>query len=79
VPDDIKYDGPDGSLAEPPPAFKDPYAFVSSRPPSDREERKKKLRRVVLETTTVPQVGGRDGGSIPIGVGPTETGGMLNL
>lgn len=79
APDDIKYDGPDESLAEPPPAFKDPYAFVSSRPTSEREERKKKIRKVVLETMTVPQVGGRDGGSVPIGVGPTETGGMLNL
>ena len=82
APDDIKYDGPDGSLAEPPPAFKDPYAFVSSRPPSDDQQvRRKNLKRVLLETMTdkVPQVGGRDGGSVPIGVGPTETGGLLNI
>jgi len=83
APEDIKHDGPDESLAEPPPAFRDPYAFVSSRTPSDQETRRKNLRKVLLETMTepesVPQVGGRDGGSVPLGVGPTETGGMLNL
>ena len=82
APDDYKFNGPDESLAEPPPAFKDPYAFVSSRPPSASEDRKRQLRRVLLQTMIgegMPQVGGRDGGSVPIGVGPTETGGMLNL
>lgn len=84
VPDDIKYNGPSDSLTDPNPAFFDPYAFITSRPPSDDQEvRRRNLRRVLLETMTepetVPQVGGRDGGSVPVGVGPTETGGMLNL
>ena len=85
APDDIPYDGPDESLSDPPPAFKDPYAFITSRPPSDDQEaRRGNLKKVLMETMTelesVPQVGGRDGGSIPIGVGPTETGGgVLNL
>jgi protein tyrosine phosphatase (PTP) superfamily phosphohydrolase (DUF442 family) len=84
VPDDIKYDSPDKYLEGPNPMLHDPYAFITSRPPSDDQAaRRKTLRRVLLETMVepqaVPQVGGRDGGSVPVGVGPTETGGMLNL
>lgn len=83
APDDIKYDSPDQYLEGPNPILHDPYAFITNRPPDDREVRRKELRRVLLDTMVepqaVPQVGGRDGGSVPVGVGPTETGGFLNL
>ena len=91
APDDIKYNGPDEELAGPNPMMHDPYAFITNRPPDDRDVRRTKLKKVLVEVMVepenasminpenMPQVGGRDGGSIPIGVGPTETGGMLNL
>jgi len=88
--EDTKYDEPD-YLTDSPVyddqvlrTLNDPVGLGNPRPKSN--ERRSALRQLALEMLLhegeggVPQVGGRDGGDIPMGVGPVETGGgFLNL
>jgi protein tyrosine phosphatase (PTP) superfamily phosphohydrolase (DUF442 family) len=89
--DDIPMEGGDTSPMggsdlsdQMPPDFKEPAAFSNSidRSPTDQEERKRILRKMLLEemsSNPIPQIGQYDNYSGIRGVGPVEPQYFLNL